>query len=458
MLAALLTGSDRRPNFTFRFNQLIGLVLKATSALLPNLRRHGVFGKPFVRHHRAIRRVDREGNDRCFALTTTLLRADSPIDERVALRRAFRTKQENAMETAVVDASALHPASRALANPSPRDRTRVHYRRFHNIYLYITEKCQLRCGHCYMGDRLARGQSMSVDDAKRTIRYSRSLGGEYITFLGGEPTLHKGLPDLVDYAVDQGYSQVMINSNGLLDKRIEKIAPHKLHYISFSVDGATAKTHNTVRGEGTYEKTIPCVRKTVEQGYAVRLICTISQVNIHEAEALLNLADEIGISMVNFHVFSEEGLGIGKDHWSLTPQEWIDFYTRLEAIKHQYRTSIWYPPTYATIDKLQGQYVKEGYKGCVGCSLDRLSIFPDGRSYVCSVLFDRPVNFGMMTSDGLKVNPGATNEFNMFATAMFNSKEPYLSGCPAETVLEQQGKKQKPENLISMCRLWKSQA
>lgn len=127
-----------------------------------------------------------------------------------------------------------------------QDRTRVHYRRFHNIYLYITERCQLRCGHCYMGNRLERGLSLPYEKAASTISYFRRLGGEYITFLGGEPTLHRDLPRMVDHALAEGYTQVMINSNGLLERTIDRIAPERLHYISFSLDGATAETHNLV--------------------------------------------------------------------------------------------------------------------------------------------------------------------------------------------------------------------
>jgi MoaA/NifB/PqqE/SkfB family radical SAM enzyme len=337
-----------------------------------------------------------------------------------------------------------------------KDRTRIHYRRFHNIYLYITERCQLRCGHCYMGDRLERGLVLPFEKAASIMEYCRRLGGEYITFLGGEPTLHKDLPRMVDHALDLGYIQVMINSNGLLERTIDRIAPEKLHYISFSLDGATAAIHDRIRGEGTFEKTVGCMRRTVEAGYAVRIITTISQINIHEAAALLELADDIGVNMVNFHVFSEEGRGIANPGWSLTPEEWIHFYEYLETIKHEYRTSIWYPPTYATRDRLPS-YVGEGYRGCVGCSLDRLSIFPDGRCYVCSVLFDMPYHFAKLTDEGLELNRDC-NEFELFTAAARKADEPWLTGCPAEAVLNQQGKKNTPDHLVSMCRLWKSQA
>ena len=361
-----------------------------------------------------------------------------------------------AMDDSLSSSEEIIPDSVKISKPVDKDRTRIHYRRFHNIYLYITEQCQLRCGHCYMGDRLERAMVMPEEQAKNIIKYGRKLGGEYITFLGGEPTLHPKLLDFVDYALDQGYRQVMINSNGLLEKNIYKLSPEKLHYISFSLDGATPNVHDRVRAKGTFKKTIKCISKAIAAGYAVRVISTISQINIHEAEAILDLADGLGVQMCNFHLFSEEGIGINNSGWSLTPEEWVAFYERLETIKDNYRTSIWYPPSYASKAKMD-QYVSEGYRGCVGCSLDRLSIFPDGRCYVCSVLFDTPMHFANITENGLSVNKEQTNEFDLFCESAFKVDEPWMSGCPAEKILESNGKKATPEYLTPVCRLWKSQ-
>ncbi|WP_220040648.1 hypothetical protein, partial [Streptomyces tateyamensis] len=47
------------------------------------------------------------------------------------------------------------------------------------LFLYITEKCQLRCKHCYMGDRLDAERRMTpamVEDILSSLRvaYLRS--------------------------------------------------------------------------------------------------------------------------------------------------------------------------------------------------------------------------------------------------------------------------------------------
>ena len=70
-----------------------------------------------------------------------------------------------------------------------------HYTQFQNIFLYITQECQLKCKHCYMGSRLNNGLNMSKDYAQNILLKSRRLGAKYVTILGGEPSLIVWLRD-----------------------------------------------------------------------------------------------------------------------------------------------------------------------------------------------------------------------------------------------------------------------
>ena len=335
-----------------------------------------------------------------------------------------------------------------------RDRSRVHYQQFHNIFLYLIDSCQLRCGHCYMGDRLERGLSLSLQEAKDIIRACRRLGAEYITFLGGEPTLYRDLAHVVAFANESGFKQVMIDTNGLQPAHIFSIPPEQLYYVTVSLDGATPHSHDKVRGKGPFTRTVASMKEMVARGYRVRINSTVFRFSLHEAPAMLQLATEIGVKLVNFHTFSEEGLGIGKA-WSVTPREWVTFCESLRRINGDFPVSVWYPPTWAPRSLLP-TYVGEGFRGCLGCSLDRLSIFPDGRCYLCSVLFDRAAHFATITSQGLVLNP-ENNEYHHFTQAMASARESWLSGCPAERVLAEQGMPPPDRKLVSMCRCWKSQ-
>jgi MoaA/NifB/PqqE/SkfB family radical SAM enzyme len=342
-----------------------------------------------------------------------------------------------------------------LDNTISKDLSRVHYQSFHNIFLYVTERCQLRCGHCYMGDRLERGLTLDFAVACRILANCRKLGADYITFLGGEPTLHPELPQMIDHAHELGFRQVMIDSNGLSLARIQRIAPEKLYYVTISLDGATAETHDRVRGAGTFQKTQRTIEGLVADGYNVRINSTIFRFNLHEAPKVIEYAERVGVKLVNFHSFSEEGYGSDKPDWALSRLQWIDFCDWIDTIRQECSISVWYPPTWARVEKMN-QYVKEGFQGCLGCSLDRLSIFPDGRCYVCSVLFDHAIHFAIMTDEGLVLNRG-TNEFYLFPRAAYRASERWATGCPAEARLTQTSESDLNPSLVSMCRCWKSQ-
>src|SRR5690348_1186393 len=79
---------------------------------------------------------------------------------------------------------------RGATAPEPERIDRVAYGRFRNVYLYITEACQLRCEHCYMGERLERALKLPLPQIIDTLSIWRRLGGSKLTILGGEPTLH----------------------------------------------------------------------------------------------------------------------------------------------------------------------------------------------------------------------------------------------------------------------------
>lgn len=70
------------------------------------------------------------------------------------------------------------------------------------VWLEITGRCQLECTHCY-ADSGPRGTTgtMTDEDWKRVIDQAAELGAHMVQFIGGEPTLHRSLPELVGQAL-----------------------------------------------------------------------------------------------------------------------------------------------------------------------------------------------------------------------------------------------------------------
>src|SRR5690242_20613319 len=90
------------------------------------------------------------------------------------------------------------------------------------LFLYITEKCQLRCTHCYMGERLEAERHMEVTLVREILVNLRIVYGQYkVYLLGGEPTTHPKFLDILCVCREQGY-KVVLTSNGIFPEKIWK--------------------------------------------------------------------------------------------------------------------------------------------------------------------------------------------------------------------------------------------
>jgi MoaA/NifB/PqqE/SkfB family radical SAM enzyme len=70
------------------------------------------------------------------------------------------------------------------------------------VWLEITGRCQLACEHCYAeSGPLGTHGVMTFEDWTRVIDQCAELGVSDVQFIGGEPTLHPRLVDLVDHAL-----------------------------------------------------------------------------------------------------------------------------------------------------------------------------------------------------------------------------------------------------------------
>lgn len=342
---------------------------------------------------------------------------------------------------------------------------RVEYGRFRNVYLYVTEACQLRCEHCYMGERLDRALKMPLSQIVDWLTTWRRMGGSKVTILGGEPTLHPNFADAVRFANRLGYEQVITTTNAQQHamRKFRRMSPDDFAYVQVSMDGGSAASHDAIRGTGTFDAALAATAELAQRGFDTRIICTVNQANRDDAFCLLDLADELGISLVKFHVFSAIGTGHGNPDLAMTPPEWVDFCEVLEHVAPHYDTRVWYQPTYARREQME-RYAGEGYQGCVGRTLDRISVFPDGRAYVCSYLFDTDLYFARMTDDGQVVLNHGPNEFDLFTSVLTRSacggckSASCLGGCPAEKVVMGTSSCETYPDIVPVCRLWKSSA
>ena len=146
------------------------------------------------------------------------------------------------------------------------------------IYFYVTQECNLRCKHCYVGnDRLNIAHRFDIPKLEEMFDYFKVIGGhDKLYILGGEPTLHPQLPEIVELANQKGYS-VTISSHGSFSKSLfDSIPPKKLSSFNFSLESWKPEIHTKIRGDiYNFEAVTEKIRLAREIGYQVRVMCTV---------------------------------------------------------------------------------------------------------------------------------------------------------------------------------------
>lgn len=290
-----------------------------------------------------------------------------------------------------------------------------------------------------MGNRLMQCGTMTKKYALTVARIFKRLGTKEITIIGGEPTLHEEFVDIVKEITQIGFEKVIIDTNGIEISKILELNPKDIHHIKVSVDSAQKSFHDSIRGEGSFDKTITNIRKLTEHGFRVCLNCTLFKDNIDSILDMRSLCCNVGATMLNFHSFS--AIGNGKELLDMVPEprQFAEAYEKVKGNMTPIFTT--FPLTW--IKKSDLNMLKEyEYKGCMGLQLNRFSVFPDGDAFLCTISAEDEKPY-MHISESGKIEIQEKSEYQTFINlCMSESKDK----CPVEKY---------DEEYIPVCKCWK---
>jgi len=154
----------------------------------------------------------------------------------------------------------------------------------------ITNKCNLRCKHCYISaeDKQYRDE-LTTEEAIRFIDDLAEMKVPVLLFSGGEPLLRKDIYELGKYAQKKGL-RVVISSNGTLitEEVAAKISDAGFAYVGVSIDGK-AETHDEFRQmDGGFMRAIQGIKNCLATGIKAGVRLTL---NKHNADELLDVID-----------------------------------------------------------------------------------------------------------------------------------------------------------------------
>ena len=284
-----------------------------------------------------------------------------------------------------------------LVDKEPKSFDKLYGGKLKQIFLYITNKCNLECKHCYMEIGETDKAEMSLEGYVSVLEELISLGATKATFLGGEPTIHPDLSEMVKIAREAGMDYLRLDTNGEFRKEFLEDENLKcLDDICFSLDGANEITHGKIRNERNYYNVLKNIEYAVNLGYNVRVTTTLNSLNIEEVGRMIELLEGMNVNTLNLHLTSNNGRTRNNDWLLIEPEEWMERYTDILENVPSYGINIKIPIRFISAED-------PSFKDTITCEsakYSRLAIGPSFEVYSCPLLIDRGRYFAKFSNEG----------------------------------------------------------
>ena len=169
------------------------------------------------------------------------------------------------------------------------------------IVLELTNRCNLGCVHCFPERHAATGDlPLTVLDT--ILREGASCGVDHLCLSGGEPTIHRHFDAIVSRICVAGYWFSVVTNGSNFDKIAPLLLQHRHAFsgATFSLDGAREKTHDQIRGKGSYRRVMRAVCLAFFKELPFTLNMVLTKRNWYEAEEMVGLATRLGSRGVRF--------------------------------------------------------------------------------------------------------------------------------------------------------------
>ncbi|WP_039934587.1 radical SAM protein [Leptospira inadai] len=160
-------------------------------------------------------------------------------------------------------------------------------RKFEVLRVSVTSSCGFGCVYCAPGGgeneipgRQYKPTAIFLSPETFRIKLNTlrdQLEIKEVHLTGGEPTNHKGLPDLIRVAVDQGVPEIALTSNGFFaDGLIQTLKNSGLTRMNFSLDSLSPVGFSRISGkELSVGRLLRRIEEAISVGLQVKLNSTI---------------------------------------------------------------------------------------------------------------------------------------------------------------------------------------
>jgi len=135
-------------------------------------------------------------------------------------------------------------------------------------------QCNLACAGCGKIDHPKEilQKRMSVEDALRAVD---ECGAPVVSIPGGEPLIHKEMPQIVQGLIAREKFIYLSTNALLLTKHIDEYTPSPYFTWSVHLDGLKERHDQSGCMEGVFDKAVAAIKLALSRGFRVTINCTL---------------------------------------------------------------------------------------------------------------------------------------------------------------------------------------
>lgn len=168
------------------------------------------------------------------------------------------------------------------------------------IFVELTNKCNLKCKHCYGGFACTNNTNLNIDAIKQMIDNASKNGVYQFDITGGEPTLYPYLEELMEYVYNAGMlMRIFTNLTTYSEKFKSLILKYGVKDIVTSIDSCIKEDHEEFRGQkGCFDKTLNAIKELQKEDISISLNTMIGNHNKKHVKELVDFINDLKVKSV----------------------------------------------------------------------------------------------------------------------------------------------------------------
>lgn len=176
----------------------------------------------------------------------------------------------------------------------------------------VTNACNLKCIHCHASSGKPGPDEMTTEEAKRFIdQLAQVREFRMLVYTGGEPLVRPDIFELMEHSRKAGFVNVLASNATLITEEVAlKLRSVGVAGVAVSLDSCRADVHNGIRGNPhAFELALQGMRNVRKAGMLLQVNTTAMEYNFDELRELIDLADDMGASIMLMYQLVPVGRG-----------------------------------------------------------------------------------------------------------------------------------------------------